>query len=1096
MKQYLRFRGCYCPKRIQPIYLVYIVAFLLTVGGKGAFAQRSLSGTVVDTTGSAITGATVTIRGTSTKTLTDDRGRFTLRAPETTCTLVISYLGHQSITEKFDMNKGDEFHFTLVPTDNLLEEVEVSTGYQTIPKERATGSFVHIDNELLNRSVGSNILDRLDGVTRGLIFNSKNAQLDPTSSTGALALANQPTMSVRGRSTMFSNAEPLIVLDDFPFEGEIADINPENIASVTLLQDASAASIWGARAANGVIVLRSKEGMAGSPPQISVRADVTASEKPDLFYSPTMAMGDYVEHHRYLYAQGAFRGRSSNAFQYIPPVVEALDRHDRGQISPVELEAGLEALKRKDARHELLAHAYRPGLLSRLAFNVSGGSRANRFYLSGGFDGNGAGVKAAHTGRVSLNARNSYRLMGERLGIDAAFFFTRSDGRDVQAPGLAAFQVMYADLADPSGTPLAAGYAYRQSFVDTAGSGLLDGWQYRPLEEMHRSRSIHRRVTYQLQAGMGYKPFDWLSADLKYQYGYGDEDRRREYDASSFAVRDLRNTYAVVDRQAGTMATPVPEGGMLDRWRDGYDQHHLRFQLTADKRIGMRHTVAGIAGMEANSLVGSGQVSGTWLGYRQETESHTHVVYGGLYPRYLGGSSQLIVPNPVPSSGKEINNNLQYFTNLSYSYDRRYTLSVSARRDASNLFGVETNRRGNPFWSVGALWDLGREGFFRAAWVSRLAIRASAGRSGNINKAATALVTSSLSTVMNPWNGQPYQNLNNPPNGRLGWEKVDMYNVALDLAFFDGRITGAVEGFSKHAHGLFSSVPWHPSSGVASFAGNFSSLRTTGWDLNLQSRNLAGALGWVTDLFVSRERDRVTDYRLAPAASTAYFLGVGQYPIVGQPFHAITALRGGGLDAEGDWLGYLDGEPSKDYARIYRETGLDGMVFPGRATPTVFGGFRNSFSHGRLSLSVNLTFKAGYRFRYVDINYSQLLNVNALGQHIFHPGYAERWQGPGDERRTGVPRLRYPVLPAMDAVYGLSETHVYRGDHVRLKDIRIEYRIGVAGKPERLNLYAYASNLGILWRANRLGIDPDVVPSQTMNHPSPRAYALGMEIKL
>ena len=144
---------------------IYLASFalLLTTMCLYARAQRpetsgpALSGIVSDTTGAGISGATIAIRGTPAKTLTDGQGRFTLRAPEPRGTLVVSYVGHQSIAERFDTAAGGTFHFTLIPADNLLEEVEVSTGYQSIPKERATGSFVHIGNELLNRSVGSNI---------------------------------------------------------------------------------------------------------------------------------------------------------------------------------------------------------------------------------------------------------------------------------------------------------------------------------------------------------------------------------------------------------------------------------------------------------------------------------------------------------------------------------------------------------------------------------------------------------------------------------------------------------------------------------------------------------------------------------------------------------------------------------------------------------------------------------------------------------------------------------------------------------------------------------------------------------------------------
>ncbi|MBL1411593.1 TonB-dependent receptor plug domain-containing protein, partial [Sphingobacterium faecale] len=179
--------------------------------------------------------------------------------------------------------------------------IVAETGYFKVPEERATGSFVHIDNKLLSRTVGSNILERLNGVTRGLIFNNNQV--------GATTFAsNRPSMSIRGISTLFANAEPLIILDNFPFEGDINTINPEDIESITVLQDAAASSIWGARAGNGVIVLTSKKGRFEQPLKVSVRTDMSISEKPNLYYNPTIPMNEVIDIERFLYGEGAWDG--------------------------------------------------------------------------------------------------------------------------------------------------------------------------------------------------------------------------------------------------------------------------------------------------------------------------------------------------------------------------------------------------------------------------------------------------------------------------------------------------------------------------------------------------------------------------------------------------------------------------------------------------------------------------------------------------------------------------------------------------------------------------------------------------------------------
>src|SRR5690606_35840713 len=156
-----------------------------------------------------------------------------------------------------------------------------------------------------------------------------------------------------------ANPEPLIVLDNFPFDGDINSINPEDIESVTVLQDAAAASIWGARAGNGVIVLTSKSGKFEQPLKVSVRTDMSISQKPDLYYNPTIPMAEYIDIERYLYDQGAWDGRINQVYPYITPTIEALPAQKNGHISEAEMEEHLAQLKMQDVRSDTDPDVYR-----------------------------------------------------------------------------------------------------------------------------------------------------------------------------------------------------------------------------------------------------------------------------------------------------------------------------------------------------------------------------------------------------------------------------------------------------------------------------------------------------------------------------------------------------------------------------------------------------------------------------------------------------------------------------------------------------------------------------------------------------------------
>src|SRR5690606_26350198 len=214
-----------------------------------------------------------------------------------------------------------------------------STGYQTLPKERATGSFVQVDNELLNRRVSTNILDRLDGVTSGLVFDRR--------------AGNNQNINIRGISTIFSDNLPLIVVDNFPYEGALENINPNDIESITVLKDAAAASIWGVRAGNGVIVITTKKGAKGSKRTVSFNANTTVAEKPNLFYEPQMASGSYVEIEEFLFNNGYFDAALRNDFQSVSPVVEALYLNRQGLLGDAETADRLSGFKQTDVRNDL-----------------------------------------------------------------------------------------------------------------------------------------------------------------------------------------------------------------------------------------------------------------------------------------------------------------------------------------------------------------------------------------------------------------------------------------------------------------------------------------------------------------------------------------------------------------------------------------------------------------------------------------------------------------------------------------------------------------------------------------------------------------------
>jgi len=288
--------------------LIYIL-FVLQACPLASVAQRVLTGCVLDSASrTPLAGASVRLKSSGGQTGPD--GIFHIRVAADTGTLLITYTGYRPLFTRFT-DLGSQNYY-LSPLTSNLKELVVSTGYQQLPADRATGSFSTVDNTLLNRRVSTDVLSRLEDVTPGLIFN-RNVP------------GRVNDISIRGQATLFSNAQPLIVLDNFPYDGDLNNINPNDVENITVLKDAAAASIWGSRAGNGVIVITTKKGHYNRPVHVSFNSNVTVGAKPNLFYATKMSTSDFIDVEQVLFSRG-FYNNSANSPNHtaLTPVVDLL----------------------------------------------------------------------------------------------------------------------------------------------------------------------------------------------------------------------------------------------------------------------------------------------------------------------------------------------------------------------------------------------------------------------------------------------------------------------------------------------------------------------------------------------------------------------------------------------------------------------------------------------------------------------------------------------------------------------------------------------------------------------------------------------------
>jgi TonB-linked SusC/RagA family outer membrane protein len=1056
-----------------------------------------ITGRVTDSIGNPLQGAVVKIKGTNRATSVLSDGSYQLRRVSLDAILTFSMMGYQA--QEFSMagQKGDILNVVLkVAVSSLTEVSVVSTGYQKIPKERATGSFEQIDNSLLNRRISSNILDKLENVASGFYTSQNELGADK--------------YIIRGRSTLFADATPLIVVDNFPFDGSIDDINPNDVESVTLLKDAAAASIWGARAGNGVIVITTKAGKTGKP-SVQLTSNVTVSQRPDLNSLRQISSADYIDLEKNLFSLGYYQADEDNnkqgySFAPFTPVIILLQQQRDGLISTQDANAQIEAYKQYDVKNDLRKYFYQNAVNQQYAVNVSGKTDQANYYVSAGYDKGIANVLGQGSSRMTLRSQNTFQLT-RKFSIEASLNFVQNTAQMGENDGInissnaGKYLYPYAQLADQNGDPLPIYSDFTKDLITSSQSQGFQSWEYKPLDDIkHVAYKNQTREIY-ANTGINYAIIPGLNFSLKYQYLYSANNINTTHDKDSYYTRDLINKFTQVNTD-GTLTLPIPTGDILLRQNLETFSHHSRAQLNYDKQWSGKHQISAIGGWEISDLTTKGYIN-QFYGYdKKGSVSTSSMDYITQYPQYQFGLLAPYVTQAIPNSSSisgTTDRYFSYFANASYTYNSRYIISVSAREDASNLFGVKTNQKQVPLWSFGLAWRLDQEPFYHVDWLPEIKLRTSYGSQGNVSKRASAYTTGTYEQGMGAgsYTGINRITIQTPPNERLRWETIKMLNIGIDFATSRNIISGSIEYYTKRGYDLLGQAPLDPTTGVyvgsdakPFYFGNLAGIKGHGVDLKLNSTALNKDISWNINFLYSYAISRVSSYSMPVSALGNAYLGDHIInPVLGQNVYAIYAFKWAGLDpANGNPRGYLNGQISSDAAAIYGQTLLSDMKVYS-AQPTSFGALRNTFGYKNLYLSFNISYKFGYYFRKPTVRYSSLFNTWSGSSD-----YAKRWQKPGDELTTNIPSMTYPTSSTRENFFSNSEAMILKADNVRLEDVNIGYEIKKKQWHklpfESIRFYAYLSNLGVVWKANKEGIDPF-----NIYNPNPgKSFSLGLNV--
>jgi TonB-linked SusC/RagA family outer membrane protein len=1060
-------------------------------------------GNVTDEAGSPLPGVSIHVKGTIKGTNTDINGNFFLRDMKKGDIIVVSYLGYKTV--EVVITDKSSIKIILEQRTEELETVNIiSTGYQKISKERATGSYNKLDNKEFNykTGAGTDVIARLENMTTGFLI-ARNG-----SNQGQGNLAN---LTIRGPNDIgFSSPTdqaPLIVIDDLPYTGDISNINPNDIESVTILKDAAATSIYGAKAANGVIVYVTKKGAYSKPFQLSFNTNTSISEKPDLNYLQKQRLNssDFIDLEKILFDQGIYNwdiaNRNSRTYVLTPAVEIYRQVRDEG-LSQTTADQLIDKMRNYNFTDELLEYEYRDQINQQYAFDLGMGTKNLSYFFSAGYDKNLASNQGSENDRISLRSNVKFKPI-KNLEISNSIFYTQRkslvDGTISSSSGLGSYPAKlgdyypYARLTDDAGDPAPLVYKYNPIWVATQGTLRGLDWLNVPINDVNEFEANRENNDLVLKLNVKYDIGSIIKLNTLYQYEKAFGSYSQLYKEGSFFVRDLVNNFT--QNPGPNQSRPIPLGGILDRGTNSFVSQTLRQQIDFDKTWNSKHNVSAVVGGEVREDIRESQSPPTVYGYNTENGLNQVIDFTTRYSRATGG--QAIIPGSQHSFGKFTQRNVSVYSAASYNYDNLYTVSFSARKDGSNLFGAKTNQKFNPFWSVGGSWNITNETFMNKDWLNYLKLSTSYGSGGNIASNQSAyLIAQQLSNDF--YSGRPGARIIQLPNPDLRWMVVRTFNTRLDFGLKNNWLDGSIEYFTKRSDDILSSITLDPITGSTSQVLNEGKTSGEGVEISLHSRNLKlGDFEWNTNYLFTYNKTKIVSYEFEPSPSALAGNYVTSTIAVKEGYDAYSmfSYKFAGLDpVTGSPMGYVDGvlttaDGFNASSLVFSAT-EDDIEYNGSAVPTKYGAIRNSFSWKGFELSANISYKFNYYFRKGTIAYYDLQN-NWGG---VHSEYNDRWQQPGDELITSVPSAPSDftdwTLGYRDLFYKNSSANVAKGDHIRFQDVNLGYTFNEpALNIKSLRLYLNVTNLGILWRANDWGLDPDIFQE---SYPSPRTVTFGL----
>lgn len=1041
---------------------------------KGA-ERFSVSGVVMDDTGETIIGATVSIPGTSRGVRTDLDGRYKIEVAAGE-QLSFSYVGMRGEVIKVGP-KSRTIDVTLKSNDTLLEEVVV-TGYQTLSKERATGSYSVISDKQTKGKLNTDVLSRIEGLVAGI--NKTNNGSDD--------------IVIRGITTINGEQKPLYIVDGMPYQGSLNAINPTDIQNITVLKDATASSIYGARAANGVIVITTKRGKDGKI-AVSYNASTKLTPKPNLDYLNLLSSSELVD----LEVAGFnfYHPQTFEQRRALSPVTALLYRHEAGEITDAQLAAALMPYRGIDNRGQIEKEFARTGLVHQHNLSVSGGDRNHRYMASLNYQGDYGNDRFRTKDRIGFNLKNDLtfsKWINIDLGVSGSFVRDNGDNGVPSYSDLVLSTPSYYPLRAEDGTPMSVPLDKSRYEIDRLMSiGLMDE-SYNPILNRAEQNYSNSENYLRLQAGMKLNLLEGLNMELKYQSENIDTKDRQYYSPKSYHVINMINDAAQYDAAKKSLTLNIPTGGQLREIYTKAFSYTMRAQLNFSKDFD-KHTVSALGGAERRlmRMSGSNQLH---IGYDDGSlavKPLDPAIFKELKTEALSGAFAM----KHEDFEKLLHNEdrfVSFYANGSYTYDNRYSVTGSMRIDQSNLFGTDPKLQYRPLWSVGLSWYMGNEAFLKQVdWIDQLNLRLTSGVGGNIPKDVGPFLNVKYQGA-NIWSQEFSSSIVSPPNAALRWEKTTSNNFGIDFSVLNSRLTGNIDFYYKSTTDLLGRKNSDPTLGWQTLTLNYGAMVNKGVEVSLQAMWLKRKnFNWSTLLMLSYNDNKLTN--LSGTKDNVFQYTTRNIEAVGYPVNSLFSYRYAGLNPkDGSVLVYNNQDE-----KVANVSSISDLVYSGTRDPKVTASLKNSFAFGDFDLSFMFVYYGGHVMRDVVADY-----ISGAPSANINRAILNMWKAPGDELKSNVtPGFKQNVGSDIEqtVTWYSADTHVKRADYIKLRDVSLSYNL----PKELLKKVALESATvtcqisNAWWWAANGKVDPEAYQvgsygRGTLTLPVPTMYTLGLSL--